>query len=87
MANVRELRNELTDIGRHLGEQSQVLLSIASKLNELGYLTANVMSETTRSDVEGPALEGIMGASQNVSDAAAELVVVREGLDEYAASL
>ena len=85
--NVQELKEELAEIERHLGEQSDLLRVMSNKLTEQGSITAQVMTQSARSDVAQPAVEGILGAAQQAMDSAAQLDQIHDLLDTYAGTL
>lgn len=87
MATVLELYEQLSEICRNLNDQSAVLAAVNTKIETYEVVTAEVMSQTSRVDVQQAAISGIHGAYEQVRDAIALLSHTQELLDTYKSTL
>lgn len=87
MGTVAQLKAELGDISKQLGDGAEMLRSFSRRVDQMAQRTNVAMEESLRPDVQGPAIEGLGGVRDEVKEAAALLSRVQKLLETYANGL
>lgn len=87
MGTVAQLKAELGDISQQLGDGAEMLRTFARRVDQMAQRTNAVMEESLRPDVQGPAVVGLGGVRDGVSEAAVLLSRVQKLLETYANGL